>query len=1081
MTRIRDLLDRKDFETLFLEELGWDRVEDPDSMVVSDDALGGNQLRSIANKRGVQVWHCTCKPDSRVRQRLDREAARRSAERLLIFADDKEHLWLWPERRPSGGTRHVVHTYRPGEPNPSLEQRIRRISFDFEEESNLSTLTVRERVRTAFNAEKITNRFYKDITRQRQKLAASIQGLADDKARELYASILLDRLIFLYFIQQKGFLDNDQEYLASRLHMVREWQGPDRFFGFYRDFLVPLFHQALGSPEPEYPDVKTREVIGDVPYVNGGLFLEITLERDYTINVPDTAFEDVLRTFNLYRWHLDERPTGDPNEINPEVLGYILEQYINQKEMGAYYTADDITGYMCGVTIAGRFLDRMNDASIWVMLQQDPERYIHDAMQHGAYDFDRFPLTLKPPAWIGSEWEEDASSEVGLPTEKLRETAHRVLAFRDIKRRIRSGEIGDVDAAVTANLNLVQLALDWLSKQSSPTTLLTAWQTLATFKVLDPTCGSGAFLLAAMKVLEELYEAVFEGIRHHVEGSSSPVPYLDTIVSDSEGNSAYFLRKSIALHNLYGVDILEEAVEIARLRLFLALVATVDQRERLEPLPDLDMNIRCGNILVGCVSTEDLQSVHEGDWVVADTVVVLKEQAVNLRDIYRRFQDAQRAEHRAEVLEWKRKLQTGTDKLRDQLDHLYSGSDNQVAGWDFTEWRRTHQPFHWIAEFPEAVLEGGFDVVVGNPPFVGSKKVREEKYSFHGFASDSAPDIYAPCLERAAHMVVDGGRLAMIAPISLVRGSEKGFMQLRRSLESSLPTRWFSVYSLRPDKLFNAGVRPAILIGHTGSSNDVKISSSNLRIWRSEYKEYLFETIMYSKCCPDRAFQLAWPMIGDPVASDLLKTLSASGKSLGNYVRKHGKFKVGRKTSVNLRFIAVFLQEPPCWTNENGSPGQRVIQTEVVWQGFEDELHQKAAFLIGAGRLGYWLWTTIGDAYHVTNKMVEWYPCDLELLRPIADDIILLAHELSQQMLNVQTANSRNNKFIGGYNLSACRDLTDKSDQLIMKHLGVGDYWSTLLALDNRIVKSNDGSPTSQNHWKAWTPTYGPWDPSMPE
>ncbi|MCY3660752.1 MAG: hypothetical protein OXG36_17245 [Caldilineaceae bacterium] len=556
-------------------------------MVVSDEELVGSQLRPIVDKRGVRIWHCACIPESRVRQRLDREAAKRSAERLLIFANDDEHLWLWPERRPSGGTRHVTHTYRPGEPNRALEQRIRRISFGLDEEHSLTTLTVRERVRTAFNAEKITNRFYKDITKQRQQLASSIRGFSHTKDQDLYASILLDRLIFLYFIQQKRFLDNDPEYLKNRLKMVQDWKGDDQFFGFYRDFLVPLFHQALGSSTPKYPDAKTEEVIGDVPYVNGGLFLEIPLERNHTINVPDAAFEEVLTTFDQYRWHLDERPTGDPDEINPEVLGYILEQHINQKQMGAYYTADDITGYMCGVTIVGRFLDQMNDASIWVTLRQDPERYIHDAMQHGAFDSDRFPLTLKPADWIDPEWEEEAPPEVGLPTEKLREAAHRILTCRSLKERIESGKIDNVNAAVTANLNLVQLALDWLSKQTSPTTLLTAWQTLATLKVLDPTCGSGAFLLAAMKVLEELYDAVFEGIRHHVTGSSRPNPYLKAIVADSEGKPAYFLRKSIALHNLYGVDILEEAVEIARLRLFLALVATVDQKKRLEPLPDL--------------------------------------------------------------------------------------------------------------------------------------------------------------------------------------------------------------------------------------------------------------------------------------------------------------------------------------------------------------------------------------------------------------------------------------------------------------------------------------------------------------
>ena len=1077
MARFRDLLDRQDFDTLFLEELGWDRVEDPDSMEVSDEALGGNRLSPIAAKRGVIIWHCACKPEARVRQRLDREASRRSAERLLIFADEAEHLWLWPERRPSGGTRHVVHTYLPGQPNPALEQRIRRISFSLGEESNLTTLTVRERVRTAFNAERITKRFYKDITQQRQQLASSIRGLASDKDRDLYASILLDRLIFLYFIQQKGFLDDDPEYLTHRLRMVREWQGPDRFFGFYRDFLVPLFHQALGSSTPQYPDAKTREVIGDVPYVNGGLFLEIPLERDHNLNVPDAAFEEILQTFDRYRWHLDERPTGEPNEINPEVLGYILEQYINQKEMGAYYTADDITGYMCGVTIAGRFLDRMNDAAIWMMLRGNPERYIHDAMKHGGHDHDRFPSTLEPADWIDPAWEEEASPEVGLPTEKLRETAHRVLAFRDVKQRIESGEIGDVNSAITANLNLVQLALDWLSTQTSPTTLRTAWEALATLKVLDPTCGSGAFLLAAMKVLEELYEAVFEGIGRYVAISHNPEPDLKAIVSDSEDNSAYFLRKSIALHNLYGVDILEEAVEIARLRLFLALVATVDRRDRLEPLPDLDMNIRCGNILVGCVSTEDLQRVHGGDWVFAETVVAIKEQAVQLRDTYRRFQDAQRAEDRSDALKWKQNLQAGTSLLGDQLDRLYSRSDSQATGWDFIEWCRTHQPFHWIAEFPEAVLEGGFSVVVGNPPFVRRNKV---PYSFSGFASDNAPDIYAPCLERSAQMVADDGRFAMIAPISMVRGSEQGFMHLRQAIELALPTRWFSVYDLRPDKLFKAQVCPTILLGHAAGTHMSQVLSSNLRRWRSEYREHLFETVMYSESYSDQKLQSAWPMIGDPVASELLRELSVSGKSIGTWVRKHGKFKVGRKTVRNLRFLTVFLREPPCWEMTNGSP-KRVRQSKVHWIGFDEELHQKAVFLIGAGRLGHWLWTTTSNSFDVTKDVVEWFPCDLERLRSVEDEVIHMGHELSARMMDAPTVD-RNRNLVGGYNLGACRDLTDKADQLIMEHLGVGDYWPTVLALDNRIVKSSYGSATSQNFWvKDWTPTYGPWDPSMPE
>ena len=121
--------------------------------------------------------------------------------------------------------------------------------------------------------------------------------------------------------------------------------------------------------------------------------------------------------------------------------------------------------------------------------------------------------------------------------------------------------------------------------------------------------------------------------------------------------------------------------------------------------------------------------------------------------------------------------------------------------------------------------------------------------------------------------------------------------------------------------------------------------------------------------------------------------------------------------------------------------------------GFDEELHQHAAFLIGVVRFGPWLGTTIGDAFHVTSGMVEWFPCDLERLRPVADEVIHQGHELSDWMLDTPIVDC-NRKFVVGCNLGTCRELTDEADQLIMEHLGVGDYWSTVLALDNRIVKS---------------------------
>jgi len=1001
----------------------------------------------------------------------------------LIFTDAEEQLWLWPEARPSGGTRLVPHTYSVGQLNPALEQRLRRIEFRLDDEGDLTTLSVRERVRTAFNAEAITKRFYNDISQQREALSRAISGLEEEDHRQLYASILLDRLIFLYFIQQKGFLDDDREYLSNRLQRVRKQQGPDRFYDFYRDFLVPLFHQALGASQPEYADEEIRELIGDVPYVNGGLFSEIPLEKKNVVSVPDAAFEKVFAMFDQYRWHLDERPMGVKNEINPEVLGYILEQYINQKEQGAYYTADDITGYMAGCSIAGYFLNQMDDPSLWAILRENPDRYIHEAMRHGA-QADMFPENLVPAGWVSPEWEELAPAEVGLPTEKRREAADRIRTYRRVYIRIKEGKIECVNDAVTHNLNIMQLAVDWLSEQEAPSILYKAWNVLTALRVLDPTCGSGAFLLAAMKVLQDLYEAVFTAIEHHKATSDGiPDAVLVTIAAEAakHSSSRYYLRKIIALHNLYGVDIMEEAVEIARLRLFLALAATVEERGRLEPLPDLDLNIRCGNILVGCISTDDLKELYAGDMTIAQALLGITDQAMLLRERYRQFQRAQNVPADATATVVKDSLQRDTDILRYELDRLFAKADSQETGWDLEQWRSSHKPFHWMAEFPEAILGSGFHVVLGNPPFIARKQVVPTQYQYAGFDTDQAPDIYAPCMERAASLLVQGGRFAMIAPISLVSGLR--FAALRRVLAQKLPSRWIAVFDLRPDRLFgSAQVRPVITLGCADpEAQGSGLRTSNLRRWRKPYRSFLFATTRLSVSIPVPEMQHVWPLIGDEDASALLQILRDSPRSLGHYVTKHGRYKVGRKAVMNLRFMTAFLSEPPCWIKTGNRPGHRIPQTKVKWMGFAQARHQLAAFLICSGRLGHWLWTTIGDAFDVTDSMLRWFPCDLDRLAPVAAPLADLAARLDQAQRAAPMVD-RNRHFVGGYDLGACRDITDEADQLMMAQWGVEEYWPTILMLDNRVVKSNRIGATTGRQWlRDWTPTRGPWDPSMPE
>ena len=197
---------------------------------------------------------------------------------------------------------------------------------------------------------------------------------------------MLNRMMFVYFVQKQGFLDGDLDYLRNRLKMVQEQSGGGRFQQFYRLFLLRLFHEGLGQPEAQRaPDLAA--LLGRVPFLNGGLFDVHDLERDNPdISIPDAAFERVFDFFDGYRWHLDERPYREDNEINPDVLGYIFEKYVNQKQMGAYYTKEDITGYISRNTVIPFLFDAAKkecpvafgpDGGVWRLLRDDPDRYIY--------------------------------------------------------------------------------------------------------------------------------------------------------------------------------------------------------------------------------------------------------------------------------------------------------------------------------------------------------------------------------------------------------------------------------------------------------------------------------------------------------------------------------------------------------------------------------------------------------------------------------------------------------------------------------------------------------------------------------
>ena len=150
---------------------------------------------------------------------------------------------------------------------------------------------------------------------------------------------------------------------------------------------------------------------------------------------------------------------------------------------------------------------------------------------------------------------------------------------------------------------------------------------------------------------------------------------------ESHPSERYFILKSIIINNLYGVDIMEEAVEICKLRLFLKLVAQLDSYEQIEPLPDIDFNIRAGNTLVGFTSLDDVRRAVRGDFFKEQSLPDIEERAELADRAFRLFQEMQtdqdmdaRAFARAKL-----KLRRRLDELRNQLDR-YLAAEYGVNG-----------------------------------------------------------------------------------------------------------------------------------------------------------------------------------------------------------------------------------------------------------------------------------------------------------------------------------------------------------------------------------------------------------------
>jgi hypothetical protein len=734
----------------------------------------------------------------------------------------------------------------------------------------ISPITTRRAVRDRFQEEHAA-------------LLRLVQGAPGPADRAAYAALLLRRLVFAYFLQKKGLLDGDADYLRNRLAQCRG--------SFYRRFLRRLFHEGLAQP------VTAREaglnaLLGRVPYLPG-LFQEHPVERAApALDVPEEAFDRTFAFLERFRWRLGEHAAPGDGEIGPDVLGALFECHVNRKE-GAYYTGDDITGYMARNALVPFLLDDVARScpaptgpggEAWRLLSERPDRYIPEAVRTGV------DLPLPEAVRQRRDWDRPAAPGFALPAESWCEHVARRGRCLDLRHRLAGGEVHAVNDLVTLNLDLRRFTEDLLRERAGPGLLLAFWRALGRVAVLDAACGAGAFLLAALDVLRGLSDACADGMRACVRrpGGAAAGAVAECRAVLARCDAGRNVVTSILANNLHGVDLLPEAVEVCKARLLLEGVASLP-RDDLERLDGLALDVQAGNALAGRARPHEPRLAGEG--------------------------------------------------------------------------------FDWPAAFPHVLSRGGFDVVLGNPPYVPLSAARGPVPS--GYECAATGNLYALMVERCLALCREEGRLGLIVPVSSVASA--GYAPLQRLLAGR--DLWYSSFDDRPSRLFEGLEHARLTIHLLGPRRAAPARfSTRYHKWYAPERATLFDRIVYAPA-PHSLLPGALPKLCSPVEAGILDRLAAEGRSLRSFRARGGPHRIFYSRKVGY-FLQVLDFEPRVLDGR----GQRRPPSEFKELRFASARHARLALGCLNSGLFYWFVTVFSDCRHLNRREIDGFLVDLDRL-----------------------------------------------------------------------------------------------------
>ena len=620
-------------------------------------------------------------------QRLIRKVMENYSSAFMLFHYENDTRWDWRFTfcHKKGSQKEVTDSKRytfllgPGQSCRTAAENFIKLY------ENRDTLDM-SKIEGAFSVEALTNEFFGKYKEEYDKFVEYITGKRyvkrdnkyveaiihephptlypsfsnNDKLVRDYVKKMLGRIVFLHFLQKKGWLgvpyneewgNGDRNFMLNLFKNATEKQKEN----FLDEVLEGLFAEGLDCNRAEKSDLYDTKVEGlrkcRIPYLNGGLF-----ERDYldelAVRFPAEYFDSLLTMLSLYNFTIDE---NDPNDaevgVDPEMLGRIFENLLeDNKDKGAFYTPKEIVQYMCR-------------ESLIAYLQTDQN-------------------------------EED------------KENIRKFVTTHDAEL------LGDLKADIE--------------------------QKLLDVKICDPAIGSGAF---PMGLLRELF-------------------FCRSAIEPNIIENAANIKRYIIQNNIYGVDIERGAVDIARLRFWLALI--VDEKTP-EALPNLDFKIMQGNSLLEQYKGVDLSTMTEKKVGAGQSITIFD----SMLDVYRKNLRDKLAEYYA-CPEHDKKVQLRKEiadivkrELVEQGIHIDFEDMDLSANSQFFLW---HTWFHDVFSRPS---KEGFDIVIGNPPFIqlqndgGELAKLYEKSNYSTFARTG--DIYCLFYERGWQLLKKDGHLCYIS------------------------------------------------------------------------------------------------------------------------------------------------------------------------------------------------------------------------------------------------------------------------------------------------------------------------------